>query len=71
MNKVTGKRFSLHRPVRLTEQADGFSQRATVRSWDALRDWLDLETGSDLDATRLDILTDMVWARVHHARTVE
>jgi hypothetical protein len=28
---------------------------------DALRDWVDLKTSSELDATELDILTDSVW----------
>ena len=31
--------------------------------WDALRDHVDLSTGSELDCFQLDMLTDAVWNR--------
>lgn len=34
------------------------------RNWDDVRDWLDTQTGGDLDCIQLDVLTDMVVARL-------
>lgn len=33
--------------------------------WSALRDFVDGQTASELDCTKLDILTDMVQARIN------
>jgi hypothetical protein len=43
----------------LAAQAGSRSQK-----WEDLRDWIDLETGSDLDCLQLDLLTDMVRDRL-------
>jgi hypothetical protein len=34
------------------------------KSWCALRDWIDIRTGSEFDAVQLDLLTDMVLQRL-------
>ena len=34
------------------------------RDWDDVRYWADIETGSELDCVQLDILADMIVARL-------
>lgn len=50
----------------LAMQADALVKgfKYLPRSWEDLRDAIDLKTGSQLDGTQLDILTDMVRDRL-------
>lgn len=50
----------------LSGMAHRLSIRVNNRSqrWEDLRDWIDAETGGDLDCVPLDILTDMVKDRL-------
>jgi hypothetical protein len=40
------------------------AQQNTALDWDAIRDHCDMATGSDLECYALDMLTDMVAARI-------
>jgi hypothetical protein len=52
------------RTKRLSEADRIASHVRQPMSWERLRDYVDLQTGGELGCIELDILTDMVEARV-------